>query len=392
MKALNSVGRKIPDRPTNIFLNKLQLQKKYIGYFACLLILILTANIDEPRYQPQIKTGGLQGKYSQQRSLVLSDHSLLGEKNTVDQLVDENNIFEHTVDQMIEKNDSPLMVASARGSLPKSKFIISNIRNTRKRYHSPNHIQPHLSAFTELDENLTDDSASSGVRWKRMALIQLASLGIGYYGFQRSNNLFGGISQPFKIGNDFKKDRTLGFDELLHLQGGYRITQSISGLYRWAGVSAKAADWIGAGTAAFAMTTLEYIDGRRPNDEASYSDFAANLLGVGFGLLKLRTTILQDFDLRFSYLSPLDPFRHNTVLNYNRMTHWLTYDLERTLRIPLYLALGYTVRNARRPKAHPEFYFGVGFSPVEIIERFSAPVAKPFEFLRFYHFGSRTQI
>ena len=106
-------------------------------------------------------------------------------------------------------------------------------------------------------------------------MVQLATIGIGYYGFRRFDRLFGGIAQPFKIGNDLFKDRTLGFDEMMHLQGGYRITQAIAGLYRWIGVSPAASDWIAAGISATVMTSLEYIDGRRLDDEASFSDLTA---------------------------------------------------------------------------------------------------------------------
>lgn len=232
----------------------------------------------------------------------------------------------------------------------------------------------------------------TGVRIERLAFVQGAVLGLGVYGFRRSEKLFGGVVQPFKIGNDLVKDHAFGFDELMHFQGGYRIAQAIAGLYRWAGVSHSAAEWIGACTSAGVMTTMEYIDGRRPNDEASYSDFTANLLGASFALLKPRVRFLQDVDLRFSYLSPTDFFRRKKVLRYERMTHWLTFDLKRKWNLPIYLAAGYSVRHARRPKAHPEFYFGIGLSPLELADRVIPEAAKPLAFLRFYHFGSRTQL
>ena len=74
------------------------------------------------------------------------------------------------------------------------------------------------------------------------------------------------------------------------------------------------------------------------------------------------------------------------------MTHWLTYDLQRRWQLPIYLAIGYSVRHARRPKVHPEFYFGIGLSPVEIFDRLLPGSGKTLEFLKLYHFGSRTQI
>ncbi len=228
-----------------------------------------------------------------------------------------------------------------------------------------------------------------GVHWQRFALVQTLTLGIGGYGFQYYNNLFGRVGQPFKIGNDWNKDHTLHFDELLHFQGGYRITQAVSAVYRWAGVPHKTADWIGLATSAGIMTSLEYIDGRRKNDQASYSDLAANFLGMGFALARARYSWLQDFDLRMSYRTLADPFRRSTVKRYDRITHWLTYDLNRRWKIPLHLGLGYSVVNARRPGVQAQYYIGVGISPVAVLDKIFPAAARPLAWLDFYHFGNQ---
>ena len=230
------------------------------------------------------------------------------------------------------------------------------------------------------------------LHWQRLALVQTLTLGLGGYGFQHYNNLFGHIGQPFKIGNDWNNDHTLHFDELLHFQGGYRITQAVSAVYRWAGVSPQASDWIGFGTSALIMTSLEYIDGRRKNDQASYSDLAANFLGMGFALARARYSWLQNFDLRLSYRTLADPFRRSTVKRYDRITHWLTYDLNRAWRIPLHVGLGYSLVNAHRPGVQAQYYFGVGISPSAVLERFSPSAAKTLAWLDFYHFGNQVQL
>ncbi|MGH7496749.1 MAG: hypothetical protein ACREOO_30730 [bacterium] len=230
------------------------------------------------------------------------------------------------------------------------------------------------------------------LHWGRFALVQSLTLGIGGYGFQHYNGLFGNVGQAFKIGNDWNKDHTLHFDELLHFQGGYRISQAVSSVYRWAGVSQRAADWIGFGTSALIMTSLEYIDGRRKNDEASYSDLAANFMGMGFALARARASWLQDFDLRLSYRTLADPFRRSTVKRYDRITHWLTYDLNRRWKIPLHLGLGYSVVNARRTDVKSQYYFGVGISPSAVLEKFSPAAAKTLGWLDFYHFGNQVQL
>ncbi len=234
--------------------------------------------------------------------------------------------------------------------------------------------------------------AQPELQWRRFALVQTLTLGIGGYGFQHYNGLFGGVEQSFKIGNDWNKDHTLHFDELLHFQGAYRITQSVSSVYRWAGVAPQAADWIGFGTSALIMTSLEYIDGRRKNDQASYSDLAANFLGMGFALARARASWLQDFDLRLSYRTLADPFRRSTVKRYDRITHWLTYDLNRRWKIPLHLGLGYSVVNVHKPSVKSQYYFGIGISPSALIEKFSPSAAKTLEWLDFYHFGNQVSL
>ena len=248
--------------------------------------------------------------------------------------------------------------------------------------YSPRSFAPKPVSFTQ----------PPGIRWQRFALVQTLTLGIGAYAFQHYNSLFGHIGQSFKIGNDWNKDHTLHFDELLHFQGGYRITQAVSAVYRWAGLSQRTSDWIGFGTSALIMTSLEYVDGRRKNDQASYSDLAANFLGMGFALARARCGWLRDFDLRISYRTPADPFRRSTVKRYDRMTHWLTYDLHRVLRIPLHFGLGYSVVNAHRPGVQAQYFFGVGISPVVVLEKFFPKAVGPLAWLDFYHFGNQVQL
>jgi hypothetical protein len=269
----------------------------------------------------------------------------------------------------------------------------SGIRGKERGHVAPPKL-PHAEVDlpTTLPAPETFSRSQPQLHWRRFALVQTLTLGIGGYGFHHYNNLFGKVGQPFRIGNDWNKDHTLHFDELLHFQGGYRITQAVSSVYRWAGVSQKTADWIGFGTSALIMTSLEYIDGRRKNDEASYSDLAANFLGMGFALARARVSWLQDFDLRLSYRTLADPFRRKTVKRYDRITHWLTYDLNRRWKIPLHLGLGYSLVNAHRPGVKSQYYFGVGISPSAVLEKFSPAAAKTLGWLDFYHFGNQVQL
>lgn len=235
-------------------------------------------------------------------------------------------------------------------------------------------------------------AATPSIHKERLLAVHAATIGAGLYGLHYMNGIFGGIAQPFKVGSDWHKDRFLHFDELLHVQGAYRITQAVSGVYQWAGVKPQHADWIGAGTAAALMTTMEYIDGRRKNDEASYSDFAANFLGVGFALAKARWQVLQDFDLRLSYRTLSDPLDRHRMKRYDRMTHWLTYDLHRRLRLPLHVGVGYSVARPGTRRAQAEYFFGVGISPQALLKQIFPSAAPSLKWLDLYHFGNQVQI
>jgi hypothetical protein len=219
-------------------------------------------------------------------------------------------------------------------------------------------------------------------------------MGLAFMGIRKFDQYFGGAQQSFRLRNDWSRDRTLHFDELIHFQGGYRIAQGLIGLYRWSGVNATWSECLGAGTAATVMTVLEYIDGRRPKPKqgASYSDFTANLLGVGFALAKMHVGALQDVDFRLNYASFDDMLHKRTLLQYDRMTHWLTYSMKRQLHVPLHVGVGYGVKNAFKRNVHSEYYLGIGFTPLDILERVSPATAKPLSWLGIYHLGLQVQM
>ncbi len=233
-----------------------------------------------------------------------------------------------------------------------------------------------------------------GLRWKRLALIQTGSMGLAFMGIRKFDQYFGGAAEPFRLRNDWSRDRTLHFDELVHFQGSYRVAQGLIGLYRWSGLNETWSQCLGVGTAASVMTLLEYIDGRRPKPKqgASFSDFTANLLGVGFALAKIHVDALEDIDFRLNYASFSDVLHKRTLLKYDRMTHWLTYSMNRHLHVPLDVGVGYGVKNAFKRNVRSEYYVGVGFTPVAILERYSPNTAKPLAWLRIYHVGWQVQV
>ncbi len=248
--------------------------------------------------------------------------------------------------------------------------------------------------FPEDEPQSLEVSPQIGLRWKRLALIQTGSMGLAFMGIRKFDQYFGGAAEPFRLRNDWSRDRTLHFDELIHFQGSYRVAQGLIGLYRWTGLNETWSQCLGAGTAASVMTLLEYIDGRRPKPKqgASFSDFTANLLGVGFALAKIHVGALEDIDFRLNYASFGDVLHKRTLLKYDRMTHWLTYSMKHHLHVPLDVGVGYGVKNAFKRNVRSEYYLGVGFTPVAILERYSPNAAKPLAWLRIYHVGLQVQV
>ncbi len=226
----------------------------------------------------------------------------------------------------------------------------------------------------------------------RLVGVQLALAIAGYRIFQKYNQFFGGVAQPFKIGNDWNEDNALYADELLHFQGSYRLTQAITELYRWAGVSQGRAELLGATIAASAMTFLEYVDGRRKDDEASYSDLTANFLGVTFALLKPRVPLFRYIDFHISYRGLTDPLKKRKLLNYDRITHWLSFNLEPVVNVPVRAAVGYGVRNAFRKNARPKLFLGIGIGLGQLLKNRMLHLPGPFNWLDVYQVGVQFQV
>lgn len=225
------------------------------------------------------------------------------------------------------------------------------------------------------------------VKWQRLALVSVGSGMLAVFAFRQFNQYFGKMDHPFRINNDWKADHALHFDELLHFQGNYRITQGLTGFFRWSGINSPKAELFAATTTVTLMTLLEYVDGRRPNSEASYSDLIANSLGVGFYLARSRFPVLQDFDLSFSYRTPADIFSEARLKDYGRMTHWLTYNLKRRLRVPLHIGLGYGVHNAFRSDVKSRFYASIGVSPADVMGWLFPSAVESLSWLGIYHLG-----
>ncbi len=227
---------------------------------------------------------------------------------------------------------------------------------------------------------------------KRMILAQAVTLGGSFMVYRKFQQYFGGVAQPFRIGSDWTKDNAMYFDELLHFQGSYRLAQALGQAYHWAGLQSTKAEIAGALVAATTMTFLEYIDGRRPNDEASYSDFTANFLGITFALLKPRVPLLEKIDFHVSYRDFRDPLTAKKLLDYDRITHWMTYDLSDRFAFPMEVGIGYGVRNAFKKDVRPHLRIGVGVGLAKLMRLKNSRLAKPLQWLDVYQLGVHVQV
>lgn len=252
--------------------------------------------------------------------------------------------------------------------------------------------QANGSTRKDGEQPIPDMRSQLTVHRGRLIGVQVGSLVAGFLALHQMNRMFGGIAQPFKIGSDWTKDRALRMDELLHVQGSYRLARGMADLYRWAGVESRRADWLGAGMALAGMTLLEYIDGRRRNDEASYSDLIANTVGVTFAVLRPRAAFLQHFDLQLSYENVTDVLHEKTLKDYNRLTHWLSYHAEDHLKVPVDLGLGYGVEQVHTKNVRPQVFLGLALHlPAPNADRQSQwPI--PLNWLQAYRFGIQVQI
>jgi hypothetical protein len=93
-----------------------------------------------------------------------------------------------------------------------------------------------------------------------------------------------------------------------------------------------------------------------------------------------------------SYRTLSDPLDRHRMKRYDRMTHWLTYDLQRKWRLPLHVGVGYSVARPGTKRAQAEYFFGVGVSPQALLQQVFPSAAPSLKWLDLYHFGNQVQI
>lgn len=180
--------------------------------------------------------------------------------------------------------------------------------------------------------------------------------------YHKLNASFGQPQHPFRLGSDWHSDHALQLDEFLHFTGSYHLTQAMTAMLRWAGLSSRRATWYGALSVGTVMTALEVVDGTRNGEPASISDFAANLAGVAFAVAKPRVPWLRNLDFSISFSDPESLFKRALLLRYDRVRAWMSYALHDVVRLPVSVAVGYGVEHPFTPRASRRYFLGLGLT------------------------------
>jgi len=198
------------------------------------------------------------------------------------------------------------------------------------------------------------------------------AIGLGGYAYSRMDDWWGHEYGPAHIKhNDWNGDDLVQTDEISHLVISYKITQAGIHFARWTGFSDPACRWIGGGIAGLIMTWVEYpVDAHNPYQGFGYTDMTANIVGIGFAILRDRWPQKLDWlDLRVSVKEPSnvgDEIIAQTNAENDAYIYWLTVSPAR--RFPVHAAVGYSANHNTLPdnKAEREVYIGFGTSLAEL--------------------------
>lgn len=141
-------------------------------------------------------------------------------------------------------------------------------------------------------------------------------------------------------------------DKLGHLYTSYTISEKMSRLYHWSGVSKNASNIIGSAIGLGYQSTLEILDGFNTEWGFSWSDMLANFFGTALYLGQEFGFHQQIFRPKFSfYPSKYAQYRPNTLgsnfaeqllKDYNGQTYWLSFSpfsFWRNKNLPKWLCL-----------------------------------------------------
>lgn len=197
------------------------------------------------------------------------------------------------------------------------------------------------------------------------------------------NDSFKGPDRTFRVSSDWTSDHAMQMDEFLHFSGSYHLTQAMAVVLGWSGFSNRRARLYSGLGVATAMTTMEFLDGLRGDKPSSVSDFAANLSGVAFALIRPSSGFLQRIDFSISVNDPR-LIKRDLRLRFEKIRAWVSYSLHDHIKLPVSVALGYGVQRPFMESASRDYYVGIGLNLAEIFSSSHSNEIQPFDWLGFY--------
>ena len=158
-------------------------------------------------------------------------------------------------------------------------------------------------------------------------------------------------SGKFHFFNDLEEWK--GMDKFGHIQTSWFVAQWLQQLQNEAGLNKKQSSWRSVLIPFAYMSTIEVFDGFSSGWGFSWSDMAANSLGLSLFAVQQRKWQTQHVLLKYSYQDSPEPTWRPSLLgqnkseqllkNYNGQTYWMSYPIARILpfsgKMPSYILL-----------------------------------------------------
>ncbi len=249
------------------------------------------------------------------------------------------------------------------------------------RFHSIFLVLVWLSTGFAPAQSPSPGTAPTGVHPGRLRTVLIGEgvvLAGGVYGLART-----WYQRPLENFHTFNDNRDwLQIDKIGHAYTAYQLTRVSASLYRWAGVSDRAAAGYGALNSVVFQVPIEVLDGFSPEYGFSYGDLAANLVGPVVFLSQQLTwgdvRITPKWSFHPTRLARVRPellgrnAAERWLKDYNGQTYWLSANLsalrgepiEGGRRVPklLSVAVGYGIQDM--VASDYEKSLGLGYRPV----------------------------
>ncbi len=260
---------------------------------------------------------------------------------------------------------------------------------------------PSTSGASPLSENVTPGlHVSKGLSPTRLAIIggtlgavMATTLIYQNNGYWRDNR------EPFHFQEDLQY--ALHVDKIAHFWDSALLTYVFAKSFEWANMEESDAWWWGAGTSLFFNTFAEIQDGRSAWG-FDRVDWAANVAGAAFPLIKYYAPDVRNFDIKWTYLPSknLDTQgafpgqRHLIFDDYEGYSFWLSVKTNNLLPKSLEpywpdflcLAAGYRARDIIAPQPYREYLIGLDLDMTKVIPSdtwFLRTLGEALNFIRF---------